>query len=192
MEISLDTPGSLPPRRLRRLARRASRSRRQGERALADLAVDSGLSLQRLRLLADAWTQGGRAGVDALGPAHGRLHDDAVRELDAALERWRRRHYPLETLQWEVWRNRVTVWQVVPGADRRGPAQRTAVLQLRHCEPDGWFLYRTTRAGGWWPVVISGSGEPVDLERCLDTVRLDIARQFWASPATSPALPPRA
>lgn len=191
MEIALDDASPISRRRLRRLAKRAFRTRRLGEQAFRELSTSTGVSLQRLRLLADAWAQGGREAVDALGGAKGNLPDDVVAELDAALESWRRQHYPLETLQWEIWRNRVTVWQLVPGRDRLGPAGRTAVLQLRHADMPGWFLYRLTRGGDWWPVVISGSCEPVDLDRCLDTVRLDIARQFWSPPTTSPALPRR-
>lgn len=179
------------PRRLRRLARRAYRCRRLGEQSVNDLSASCGLPVRELRLLADAWAQGGRDGVDALGAPGGSLPDAVVEEVDSTLEDWRRRHYPLETLQWEVWHNRVTVWQLVPGRVRLGPPGRAPVLQLRHADPSGWFLYRRSRNGGWWPVVVSGTAEPADLSRCLDIVRLDVARQFWAAPAEPPALPRR-
>lgn len=191
MEQLSDDRSPTSTRRLRRLARRAYRCRRLGEQAVTELSASSGLPVRRLRLLADAWAQGGRAGVDALGAPRGSLPHDVVGDLDAALEGWRRRHYPLETLQWEVWHNQVTVWQLVPARDRLGPPDRSPVVQLRHAGTPGWFLYRCSRRGDWWPVVVSGAAEPVDLARCLDTVRLDIARQFWTVPAEPPALPRR-
>ena len=183
MSVYLDSASDLPPRRLRRLAKRAHRARQQGVRSFERLVDASGVAPRQLRLLADAWAEGGGAGIEALAPAAGTLDAEVLEELDDTLESWRRRHYPLETLQWEVWRNRVTVWQVVPGPDRRGPADRLPILQLRRTADSGWHLYRKAAQGEWWPVIVSGSTVLTTLESCLDTVRLDIARQFWAPPS---------
>jgi hypothetical protein len=182
MSVYLDSASEFSPRRLRRLAKRAHRARQHGEAAFERLATLSGVAPRQLRLLADAWGAGGQSGIEALAPAASRLDDAELREVDSTLESWRRQHYPLETLQWEVWRNRVTLWQVVPGLDRLGPAERLPVLQLRRTADSGWHLYRKAARGEWWPVIVSAA-RPTSLTECLDTVRLDIARQFWA-PAT--------
>lgn len=180
MSVYLDSASELPPRRLRRLAKRAHRARQQGAQAFERLVTTSGVSPRQLRLLADAWAEGGNSAIDALEPASGSLDDNVLDELDTRLESWRRLHYPLETLQWEVWRNRVTVWQVVPGRDRLGPTERLPVLQLRRTPDTSWHLYRKAAQGEWWPVIVSSPGSTTTLEACLNTVRLDIARQFWA------------
>lgn len=190
MNVYLDSASELPPRRLRRLAKKAHRTRQHSASAFERLVQSSGVSPRQLRLLADAWAAGGTSGVEALSPASGNLSEAALKELDQTLENWRRRHYPLETLQWEVWRNRMTVWQVVPGLDRLGPVERIPVLQLRHTKDEGWHLYRKAAQGEWWPVIVSAA-TPTALDECLDTVRLDVARQFWAPPRSYDRLPRR-
>jgi hypothetical protein len=166
------------PRRLRRIARRAERARRHGH-GVERLAARTGLPPRQLRFLADAWAEGGRSGLDAIGPAPPRSDSDAMRRADGAIEAWRRRHYPLETLRWERWRNRVTVWQVVPPADRQAAPERRPVLQLRWT-PDGrWHLYRKAAQGEWWPVPVRGRRAPQDVIDCLDAARVDVANQFW-------------
>lgn len=184
MSISVDSASDVPPWRLRRLAKKAYRARQRGEDAFFRLAESSRMSPRGLRLLADAWAQGGAGGVAALAPAEGLLTPHLVGEVDATLEGWRRQHYPLETLQWEVWRNRVTVWQIVPGPNRLGPVERRPVLQLRRTADDVWHLYRKAAQGEWWPVIVSGGARATSLQDCLDAVRLDVARQFW--PPRSP------
>lgn len=191
MSIYLGSASELPARRLRRLAKKAMRARQSGNAAFEQLAETSGTSPRQLRLLADAWVQGGVAGIDALAPADGTMSEDALNQLDESLEEWRRQHYPLETLQWEVWRNRVTVWQIVPGRDRLGAAERRPVLQLRQHLDGGWHLYRKARQGEWWPVIVSHDSNSSTLLQCLDTVRLDVARQFWAPPRRYEPLPRR-
>ncbi len=176
-----DPLAALSDRRLARLARRAHRVRGRGERRFAELAERAGVAPRRLRLLADAWAEGGAAGVAALGPASTQTDPAAVRDLDASLETWRRRHYPLEVLRWRVWRNRVTVEHVVPGADRRGDAAARPLFQLRVTDRGRWHLYRKAAQGEWWPVAVAGRRGAQDLAACLDAVRTDPANQFWTA-----------
>ena len=186
MSVLPDPVLDLPLRRLRRLARRAHRARLGRPGSFEDLAAANGLPLRSLRLLADAWAAGGESGIEALAGSGAQLPEDVLDELDEALESWRRQSHPLETLQWEVRRNRVAVRQVVPGRDRLGPAEHRDLFQLRRTPDDGWHLYRTARGGEWWPVVVTPP--PASLQDCLDAVRLDVARQFWPAP---PAPTPR-
>ena len=181
-------PIDLRPRALRRLARDAVRAR--GTAGLAALAQRSGQDARTLRLLADAWLEGGPSGLAALGPAPAATDEAAMVRADGALEAWRRRHFPLEALRWDVWRNRVTVWHLLPGADRRGDLERRALCHLR-LTPDGapdgrWHLYRKAAQGEWWPVVVQGRRAAQDLRHCLDAVRVDAVGQFWSSRPSRP------
>lgn len=172
--------------RLVRLARRAHRRRGHGGAALDRLAERADVPPRRLRLLADAWAEGGRSGILALGPAPADVDHAAMQRLDGALEAWRRRHYPLEALSWDSWRNRLTVWQLVVGADRRGEAERRPLCQFR-LTPDGrWHLYRKAVQGEWWPVPVLGRRASQGVDSCLDAVRADVLGFFWnAGPVTS-------
>jgi len=175
--------------RLVHLARRAHRRRARGEEALLRLARRAGVSPRRLRLLADAWAEGGRSGIVALGPAPADVDQTAIQRVDGALEAWRRRHYPLEALRWDSWRNRLTVWQLVVGADRRGEAVRRPLCQLR-VTPDGrWHLYRKAVQGEWWPVPVLGRRVDQNADSCLEAVRADVLGFFWnaASPTAEGA-----
>ncbi len=166
-------------RRLVRLARRAHRGRGRGAEVLGRLAERADVSPRRLRLLADAWAEGGRSGIVALGPAPAVVDQAAVQRMDGALEAWRRRHYPLEALRWDSWRNRLTVWQLVVGADRRGELDRRPLCQLR-LTPDGrWHLYRKAVLGEWWPVAVMGRRAEQGADSCLDAVRADVLGVFW-------------
>lgn len=170
-------------RRLVRLARRAHRGRGRGAQVLGHLAERAGVSPRRLRLLADAWAEGGRSGIVALGPAPPEVDQAAVARLDGALEAWRRRHYPLEALRWDAWRNRLTVWQLVVGANRRGEAERRPLCQFR-LTPDGrWHLYRMAVQGEWWPVPVMGRHAEQGADSCLEAVRADVLGVFWHAPS---------
>lgn len=175
----VDPLAGLRPREVRALARRAHglhHRRRAG--ALEDLSNATEIPLRRLRMLADAWAEAGPSGVDAMGPAV-----DTPRHLMAlaeeALDEWRARHFPLELLRWDVWRNRITVWWVVPNADRAAAPQRRPLLQLRLTHEGRWHLYRRASAGEWWPVTVRGPRRPQGLTDCLDVVTADAANRFW-------------
>jgi hypothetical protein len=174
----------LTRRQLRTVARRAARHRRRGG-DLAALTTDLGVDERRLRLLADAWAEAGDSGIDALGPAV-RTPDTVAAHADAALERWRARHYPFELLHWEIWRNRVTVWRLLSPADRQAAASSVPLLQLRVTHEGRWHLYRKASRGEWWPVSVRGPGRRQDLEDCLDAARVDPGNRFWsATPVTA-------
>jgi hypothetical protein len=140
-----------------------------------------GVPARRLRLLADAWNEGGASGVTALGPAPRDVDRDSMRRIDGALEAWRRRHYPLEALRWDVWRNRVTVWHLVPGPNRRGDLDRRALAHLRLTPEGRWHLYRKAAQGEWWPVPVLGPRGEQDMHACLEAIRLDPGGAFWST-----------
>lgn len=183
--VPADPLAVMPERALMRLARRAARARRRDGRALERLAARVPVASRRLYLLADAWEEGGAGGVVALGPAPSEVDEDAMAELGVAVEAWRRHHYPLEMLHADVWRNRVTIWHLVPGRDRRGDADRRALAHLR-LTPDGrWHLYHKAAQGEWWPVRVSGPRREQDVQDCLDAVAIDETGAFWgAQPRT--------
>jgi hypothetical protein len=173
---------TLTPRRLRAAARKAELLRRRGG-DLGEMAAGLGIDERRLRLLADAWREAGASGIDALGPAVP-TPASVAEHVDDALERWRGRHYPLELLRWETWRNRVTVWRLLPSTDRTGPVDRIPLLQLRLTHEGRWHLYRKASRGEWWPVTVRGAGKHQSLEQCLEAVRNDPGNRFWtAGPA---------
>lgn len=168
-------------RALVRLARRAARAWERRADGLERLALRTDVPMRRLRMLGDAWTEGGVSGVEALGPAPADADVDpgAMRRMDGALETWRRRHYPLETLCWDVWRNRVTVWHLVPGPDRLGDLERRPLAHLRLTADGRWHLYRKASQGEWWPVIVNGRRTAQDMHVCLDFVHLDPDGRFW-------------
>ncbi len=187
-------PGPVPdplagrsPRSLVRLARRASRAWERRADGLERLALRTDVPVRRLRMLGDAWTEGGASGVEALGaaPARDDVDADELRRIDGALEAWRRRHYPLETLRWDVWRNRVSVWHLVPGPDRRGDLDRRPLAHLRLTGDGRWHLYRKASQGEWWPVIVNGRRGPQDMHHCLEAVRIDLEGRFWRTPPRS-------
>jgi hypothetical protein len=168
----------LPPRALVRLARRADRYRRRDVTRLPALALEHDVETRQLRLLADAWAEGGAAGLRALGPATA-VDPGAVERATAIIETWRRRHFPLDALQVDTWRNRVTVLWLVPSPVRGGELDRVPLMQLRWTDGGRWHLYRRAAQGEWWPVVVRGRRRRQSLSACLDTVRVDPLRQFW-------------
>jgi hypothetical protein len=170
----------LSRRRLRTMARQAQGRRRRGQ-DLTTLAEQAGVDARRLRLLADAWDEAGPSGIDALGPAVATPVTIGA-HADAALERWRARHYPLELLHWEIWRNRVTVWRILPPRDRHAEASRIPLLQLRVTHEGRWHLYRKASKGEWWPVTVCGAGRQQRLEDCLEAARIDPGNRFWSTP----------
>jgi hypothetical protein len=174
-------------RDLVRIARRAARSRTRRD-GLALLAAEIGVEERRLRLLADAWAEAGRSGVESLGPGVA-LPAVIAAHAEAALQRWRSRHYPLELLRWETWRNRITVWRVLPPNDRHGAASSVPLLQLRVTHEGRWHLYRRASRGEWWPVTVRGPGRQQTIEDCLEAARLDHGNRFWSARPTVPALP---
>jgi hypothetical protein len=181
LPLTVDPLDRLTRRQLIRLARRAARAARRPGGHLQRLARRSCVDVRRLRLLADAWEEAGASGIVALGPAPRENDVAAMRRMDGALEAWRRRHYPLEALRWDVWRNRVTVWHLVPGRDRRGDLDRRALAHLR-LTPDGrWHLYRKETQGEWWPVVVVGPRAHQDMFSCLDALRVDADSAFWSA-----------
>ena len=165
---------------LRRLARRADRYRLRDTARFEALAVQMGVSPRQLRLLADAWAEGGPSGLRAMGPAIGA--DEALMDrAEAVIETWRRRHFPLDALEIQRWRDRITVWWLVPGADRSGELERHPLMQLRWT-PDGrWHLFRRAVQGEWWPVVVRGRRRRQCLSACLDAVRVDPLHHFWGT-----------
>ncbi len=176
-------------RELRALARRAHRLRRRDMERFQDLAAEQDISVRQLRLLADAWVEGGGAGVRALGPGVP-TQDAAMARAEAVIETWRRRHFPLDALQVDVWRNRLTVWWLLPAEDRTAALERRPLMELRRT-PDGrWHLYRRAVQGEWWPVLVRGRRRHQSLSACLDMVRVDPLHQFWgsANPAAGPDL----
>lgn len=153
--------------------------------AFAQLAEERGISLRQLRLLADAWAEGGKAGVEALGPAPGsaELTDPVMRRAVAVIETWRSVHFPLDAVDIDVWRNRVTLRQLLPDPhNRTAPLQQVLVCQLRWTSGNRWHLYRRAAWGEWWPVVVRGRRRRQSLSACLDAVRVDLLNQFWGPP----------
>lgn len=169
----------LSPRGLRRLARRADRLRRMDVARFDDLAAAHGISARQLRLLADAWAESGRSGIEAIGPAVHLADWSLITRAQAVIETWRRRHFPLDALETTSWRNRITVHWLVPGEDRRGDLLRHPLMELRRT-PDGrWHLYRMAVQGEWWPVMVRGRRRRQSLSACLDEVRVDSLHHFW-------------
>lgn len=168
----------LGARALRRLARRADRFRRRDTARFESLAIRTGITPRQLRLLADAWAEGGPSGLAAMGPAQGG-QEEVMERAEAVIETWRRRHFPLDALETQCWRDRITVWWLVPGPDRSGALQRHPLMQLRRT-PDGrWHLFRRAVQGEWWPVVVRGRRRRQSLSACLDAVRIDPLHHFW-------------
>lgn len=171
---------ALTPRALCRLARRADRMRRRDVDRFESLAVEHDVTPRRLRLLADAWAEAGPSGVRALGPAVP-VDGALMSRASEVIETWRRRHYPLDALDLEVWRNRITVVWLRPAADPTADLVRHHLMQLRRT-PDGrWHLYRRAVQGEWWPVVVRGRRGPQSLSACLDAVRTDALHHFWGA-----------
>lgn len=168
----------LTPRALNRLARRADRLRHRDVTGLADLAREHDVQPRQLRMLADAWQEGGPTGVQMLGPAVA-AEPETMHRAEAVVERWRRSHFPLDALESEVWRNRLTVWWLVPGQDRTGDLERLPLLQVRRSRDGRWHLYRRAVQGEWWPVTVRGRRRRQSLSDCLDAVRIDPLRHFW-------------
>lgn len=176
---------ALSPRSLRRLARRADRYRRRDTTRFQALARETGISPRQLRLLADAWAEGGASGLRAIGPAQS-ADDVLMARAEAVIETWRRRHFPLDALEAQRWRDRITVWWLVPGPDRSGELERHPLMQLRWTADGRWHLFRRAVQGEWWPVVVRGSRRRQSLSACLDAVRVDPLRHFWGT--TGPPL----
>lgn len=174
----LDTTAT---RTLAHLARRAHRCRARGPAAMAALAKRHGMGVRDLRLLADAWAEGGQDGIVALGPATEEEADrETIQQAAAAIQTWRDRHYPLDLLEIEVRGNRLTVWQLVANDDdRRGAPQRRSLLQVRRTSGGRWHLYRRAAQGEWWPVTVGGRRAPQSLDDCLKAVHVNSAGQFW-------------
>jgi hypothetical protein len=179
-----DPLADAPQRQLRRLARRVDRLRRRQPRGVADLAEQLGVDVRQLRLLADAWAEGGASGVQALGPAFP-TPPAPMTAATEALERWRARHHPYESLRWDVWRNRVTVWWLTPDAERQD-VERRPLLQLRLTHEGRWHLYHRASHGEWWPVVVNGPRQHQSVEDALEAVELDAANRFWSADAVAP------
>jgi hypothetical protein len=171
---------ALSTRALRRLARRADRYQRRDADRFGALAERAGITTRQLRLLADAWAEAGPSGVRAIGPAPV-VDADLMDRAEAVLEVWRRRHFPLDAIEVERWRNRITIWRRVPGDDRTGELDRHALMQLRRTDDGRWHLYRQAVQGEWWPVVVRGRHRPQSLSSCLDAVRIDALHQFWGA-----------
>lgn len=179
-DVAPDPLAELDEAALRRLARRADRVRsRPG--GIDRVAERVGVERRRVRLLADAWAEGGAFGVAALGPAPADTDAEALRRADGAVEAWRRRHFPLEALRWETWRNRITVWHLLPGQDRLGDLERRPMAQLRLTRDGRWHLYSKAAQGEWWPVVVKGRRGEQTVADCLEAVRNDGAGRFWTT-----------
>jgi len=162
------------PRRIAGLARRADRARLRGTTAFDALAARSGLSSRQLRMLAEAWSTGGRSAVSALGPAPHQVDELTMLHARVAVETWALRTYPGRAARADVWRNRVTVWL----RDRRRPAGHRPLAHLR-LGPDGrWHLYRRGALGDWWPVPLQDEGDGRDVYTALAFVRADRLRLF--------------
>ncbi|HUG83127.1 MAG TPA: hypothetical protein VMM13_01115, partial [Euzebya sp.] len=149
------------------------------------LAIRTGVTPRQLRLLADAWAEGGRSGLEAIGPAP-EGEDELMARAEEVIETWRRRHFPLDALEVQRWRGRSTVWWLVPGQDRGGDLQRHPLMQLRRTGDGRWHLFRRAIQGEWWPVVVRGRRRRQSLSACLDAVRVDPLHHFWG-PSGPPA-----
>lgn len=164
-------------RRLKRVARRVHRVRSRRPHELVDLAADQGVPMRRLRLLGDAWAEGGSSGIEAIGPA---MEAPPAQTAHAAvvLESWRARHHPEVCLRWDVWRNRVTVWWLVPDPEQQR-IDRRPLLQLRLTSGGRWHLFHRAALGEWWPVVIRGPRAAQTVDDCLAAVERDAGNRFW-------------
>lgn len=169
----------LSRRALRRLARQADAYRRRDIVRFESLAADHHISARHLRLIADAWGEGGPTGLHAIGPAHPLEDWRPIVRAEAIIETWRRRHFPLDALETRAWRNRVTVDRMVPAVDRAGPLDRHPLMQVRRTDDGRWHLFRPASHGEWWPVVVRGRRQRQALSACLDAVRLDPLHHFW-------------
>lgn len=170
----------LSRRGLARLARRADRLRRRDVTRLEALAEDVDTSPRRLRLLADAWNEGGGPGLTALGPAVP-ADEDLMRRAEEVIETWRRRHFPLDALEVDRWRNRLTVAWLRTPSDPTEHLVHQPLMQLRRTEGGRWHLYRRAAQGEWWPVLVRGRRRRQSLSACLDVVRVDPLHQFWGN-----------
>jgi hypothetical protein len=173
----VDPLADAAPRRIRPIARRADRLRRSRPQGLEALAADLGVPVRRLRLLADAWAEGGAHGLEAIGPALP-TPPEPMLDAEAAVAAWQARHHPFESLTVEVWRNRLTVIRHVPAPDRRSVEDRP-LLQLRLSSAGRWHLYRRAAHGEWWPVVARGPRRPQGVGDCLAAVEHDSGGRFW-------------
>ncbi len=169
----------LSQRALRRLARQADAHRRHDLASFESLAADHHLSMRHLRLIADAWAEGGRSGLQAIGPAQPLQDWQPIVRAEAIIETWRRHHFPLDVFETTAWRNRVTVHWLIPAVDRTQAVQRHPLMQLRRTEKGRWHLFRRASQGEWWPVIVRGRRKRQALSTCLDVVRTDATRQFW-------------
>ena len=163
-----------------RLARRADRLRRRDVSQFERLAQDHDVAPRRLRLLADAWAEAGRQGIEALGPAVP-VDQGLMERAGDVIETWRRRHFPLDALRVDVWRNRLTVWWMRPTDDPTGSLDPHPLMQLRRTADGRWHLYRRAVQGEWWPVVVRGRRHRQSLSACLDAVRADTLHHFWGA-----------
>lgn len=167
-------------RALRRLAKKADRMRRRDVVRFEALAAAEGITPRRLRLLADAWAEGGVSGLHALGPGTQVDPSPMSRALEV-IETWRARHFPLDALRSEVWRNRVTVWWLRPSSDPTEDLVEQPLMQLRRTKDGRWHLYRRAAQGEWWPVAVRGRRRRQSLSACLDAVRVDLLHHFWGA-----------
>ena len=170
---------SLTGAQLRRLAKRADRVRGRDVTEFESLAASASVSPRQLRLVADAWAEGGQSGLTAIGPPQPVADPEIMDRAIAVIETWRRRHFPLDALQTDVWRNIVTVNWLVPGHVRSGELTQQPLMQLRRTEDGRWHLYRRAVQGEWWPVSVRGRRRRQSLSACLDEVRIDPLRHFW-------------
>ena len=168
----------MSPRALQRLARRADRYRRRDVAKFERVAREHHITVRRMRMLADAWAEAGPVGVDALAPA--RPADPVLMaRAEEVIETWRRRHFPLDRLETEIWRNRLNVWWMRPNDEPTGELVRHPLMQLRRTDDGRWHLYRRAVQGEWWPVVVRGRRRRQSLSACLDAVRVDPLHHFW-------------
>ncbi|CAN5233583.1 hypothetical protein BH23ACT9_BH23ACT9_12790 [soil metagenome] len=98
---------------------------------------------------------------------------------EEVIETWRRPHFPLDVLEVQAWRNRLTVWWLVPGDDRSQGLTRHPLMQLRRTDDGRWHLYRRAVQGEWWPVTVRGRRRRQSLSASLDAVRVDPLHHFW-------------
>lgn len=175
---SSDPLAGFSSRALRRLAKKADRLRRRDVVRFEELAAAEGITPRRLRLLADAWAEGGDSGLRSLGPGT-RVDPQPMARALEIIETWRARHFPLDALRTQVWRNRVTVWWLRPSSDPTEDLVEDPLMQLRRTDDGRWHLYRRAAQGEWWPVTVRGRRRRQSLSACLDTVRIDPLHHFW-------------
>ncbi|MEE8602672.1 hypothetical protein [Euzebya tangerina] len=170
---------ALTPTQLRRLAKRADKARSRDVAEFEFLAASASITPRQLRLVADAWAEGGHSGLAAIGPAR-EVDDVGVMDrAEAVIETWRRRHFPLDAFEVSTWRNVLTVDWMVPAARRSQGLVRRPLMQLRRTEDGRWHLYRRAIQGEWWPVLVRGRRRRQPLSACLDAVRVDPLHHFW-------------